>query len=78
MPDATEVEDWLQRATETSTRIDMSVSCPKCWKPIALNGGLPSDGKGCRCGTVATVEELKAAFGIEFVSGTMHSIRRRD
>ncbi|KKL78198.1 hypothetical protein LCGC14_2027260 [marine sediment metagenome] len=82
MPPDTETEEWFQRARDTGTPIDMSVSCPKCWKPMLLMEAEPMSAgdvhRGCQCGTVATLEELKRAFGIEGVSGSCHDISRID
>ncbi len=77
---STDVENWLQRTRDTGTRINMSVSCPKCWKPVSLDGGgiVYVDGLGCQCGTVATVKELKKVFGIEGMSGSLHDVEARD
>jgi len=75
-------EEWLQRARDAGTSIDMSVSCPKCWLPVLLDGSgadVSGDGhRGCQCGTVATLEELKKAFGIEGMSGSCHDVSRID
>ena len=74
-----EVDAWLQRTLETGTRIDLSVSCPKCWLPVSLDGGgIAVAGEGCQCGTVATAEELKKVFGIEGMSGSLHDVDVRD
>ncbi|KKN19776.1 hypothetical protein LCGC14_0942250 [marine sediment metagenome] len=77
MLDAVEIEDWLQRARDTGTRIDMAVSCSKCWLPVPIDGPTVP-GHGCQCGTVVTIAELKAAFGIEGMSGSFHDVMTVD
>ena len=57
-----EVRAWLQRAEDTDRPTGMSVSCPKCWKPVSLNG--IADSQSCNCGTVATAKELLTVFGL--------------
>ena len=83
MPDSSitdiEVKEWLRRVKESNKPCGMSVSCPICWLPILLNGnGAFKDG-GCPCGTIATIQELKEAFGIGHLSGEFTSpIKARD
>ena len=73
-----EIEAWLQRARDTGTPIDMSVSCPKCWLPVMLGGSGEAGDGGCQCGTVVTATELQQAFGVEGLSGSFHGIVTRD
>ena len=70
---ATELQEWLTRAKVSGKPSGMSVSCPTCWLPISLNG--MTGGNVCPCGTVATPEELKRAFGVGALSCSSQSIQ---
>ncbi|KKK63414.1 hypothetical protein LCGC14_2994570 [marine sediment metagenome] len=78
MLNADEIETWLQQARDSGTTIDCSVSCPKCWRPMVIDGDGVAMEDGCRCGTVATLAEVKRAFGLEETSGSLHDIHTRD
>ncbi len=78
----TELREWLDRVAEckeSGKPCGMSVSCPICWLPMSLNSNGASSSKGCPCGTIATTQELKEAFGLGHLSGdTTTAIAVRD
>ena len=75
----TELEVWLKRGRESGKPTGMSVSCPICWLPILINGNGATREDGCPCGTIATQQEVKEAFGVGHLSaGIATAITARD